>query len=77
MDARKQEARGRALEEILGAQAPQALRTLDGQLRKLTDQDLLICAGDGAEDASECIVLADAHLERMRRELERECAGIS
>ena len=38
---------------------------------------MLICAGDGAEDASECIVLADAHLERMRRELERECAGIS
>ena len=38
---------------------------------------MLICAGDGAEDASECIALADAHLERMRRELERECAGIS
>ena len=38
---------------------------------------MLICAGDGAEDASECIGLADAHLERMRRELERECAGIS
>ena len=38
---------------------------------------LLICAGDGAEDVSECIALADAHLERMRRELERECAGIS
>ena len=30
MDARKLEARERALEEILGAQAPQALRTLDG-----------------------------------------------
>lgn len=38
---------------------------------------MLICAGDGAEDASECIALADAHLERMRRELERECTGIS
>ena len=38
---------------------------------------MLICAGDGAEDAAECIALADAHLERMRRELERECAGIS
>ena len=38
---------------------------------------MLICAGDGEEDASECIALADAHLERMRRELERECAGIS
>ena len=38
---------------------------------------MLICAGDGAEDVSECIALADAHLERMRRELERECAGIS
>lgn len=38
---------------------------------------MLICAGDGAEDASECIALADAHLERMRRELDRECAGIS
>ena len=38
---------------------------------------MLICAGDGAEDASECIALADAHLERMRRELERGCAGIS
>ena len=38
---------------------------------------MLICASDGAEDASECIALADAHLERMRRELERECAGIS
>ena len=38
---------------------------------------MLICAGDGAEDASECIALADAHLERMRWELERECAGIS
>ena len=38
---------------------------------------MLICAGDGAEDASECIARADAHLERMRRELERECAGIS
>ncbi len=38
---------------------------------------MLICAGDGAEDASECIALADAHLERMRRELEREYAGIS
>ena len=38
---------------------------------------LLICAGDGAEDAAECIALADAHLERMRREIERECAGIS
>ena len=38
---------------------------------------MLICAGDGAEDAAECIALVDAHLERMRRELERECAGIS
>ena len=38
---------------------------------------MLICAGDGAEDAAEYIALADAHLERMRRELERECAGIS
>lgn len=38
---------------------------------------MLICVGDGAEDASECIALADAHLERMRRELEREYAGIS
>ena len=38
---------------------------------------MLICAGECAEDASECIALADAHLERMRRELERECAGIS
>ena len=38
---------------------------------------MLICAGDGAEDAAECIALADAHLERMRRELEWECAGIS
>ena len=38
---------------------------------------LLICASDGAEEAAEYIALADAHLERMRRELERECAGIS
>ena len=38
---------------------------------------MLICAGDGAEDAAEYIALADAHLERMRRELERECAGIT
>lgn len=38
---------------------------------------MLISAGDGAEDAAEYIALADAHLERMRRELERECAGIS
>ena len=38
---------------------------------------MLICASDGAEDAGEYIALADAHLERMRRELERECAGIS
>lgn len=33
---------------------------------------LMICAYDGAEDASGCLRLIDAHLERMRRELEEE-----
>lgn len=33
---------------------------------------LMICAYDGAEDASGCLRLIDAHLERMCRELEEE-----